>query len=78
MRSSWTFSRKLALGFAVIVVAFVIVAVTGLQPTQSLAARTHEVRAQLSKLLAALVEPTRETEAGAPQTLQTSSQPTSL
>jgi len=60
--SSWTFSRKLAVGFAVIVVAFAIVAITGLRTTQSLAANdelvshTHEVQTQLSKLLAALIE----------------------
>lgn len=45
MRSCWTFSRKLALGFGAI---------------------------------AALAQTTRETEAGATQTLQTSSQLTSL
>ncbi|HEX3479112.1 MAG TPA: CHASE3 domain-containing protein [Kofleriaceae bacterium] len=62
MRSSWTFSRRLAVGFAVIVVAFAIVAVTGLRTTQSLIANdelvshTHEVRTQLNKLLAALIE----------------------
>jgi hypothetical protein len=54
MRGSWTFSRRLALGFAAIVVALAIVAITGLAQT------------------------TRETEAGASQTLQTSSQLTSL
>lgn len=57
MTSSWTFSRKLALGFAVIAAAFAIVAVTG-RTTRSLAASA-------------------ETEAGATQSLQTSSQSTS-
>jgi methyl-accepting chemotaxis protein len=62
MRSSWTFSRKLALGFAAIVVAFAIVAITGLRTTQSLAAdvelvaHTHEVRSELNQLLAALTD----------------------
>jgi methyl-accepting chemotaxis protein len=62
MRGSWTFSRKLALGFAVIVMAFAIVAVTGLRTTQALVANdelvehTHEVRLQLELLLGALVQ----------------------
>jgi methyl-accepting chemotaxis protein len=59
---SWTFGRKLALGFAVIVVAFVAVAITGLRTTESVVsdmgwvAHTHEVRAQLSKQVAAMVD----------------------
>jgi methyl-accepting chemotaxis protein len=62
MRGSWTFSRKLALGFGGIVVAFAIVAITGLRTTQSLAANTelvthtHEVREQLTRLLGALID----------------------
>jgi CHASE3 domain sensor protein len=62
MRRSWTFSRKLALGFAVVVVVFATVAITGLRTTQALAANTelvvhtHEVRIQLGKLLAALID----------------------
>src|SRR4051812_24013280 len=58
MRGSWTFSRRLALGFAAIVMAFAIVAVTGLRTTQTLAAtaervlHTQAVRAQLDTLLA--------------------------
>jgi methyl-accepting chemotaxis protein len=59
---SWTFGRKLALGFTVIVVAFVAVAITGLRTTESVVAdmgwvaHTHEVRAQLSKQVAAMVD----------------------
>jgi CHASE3 domain sensor protein len=62
MSGSWTFGRRLALGFAVVVVALIAVAITGLRTTQSLVsndelvAHTHEMRTQLSRLLAALVD----------------------
>src|SRR5262245_17725909 len=62
MAVNWTFGRKLALGVAVIVVAFAAVAITGLRTTQSLVsnaelvAHTHEVRGQLSRMLAGLIE----------------------
>jgi hypothetical protein len=71
MTGSWTFSRKLALGFAVIAVGFAIVAIAGLglRTTQSLAANDERV--------AGLARSTRQTEAGATQALQTSSQLTS-
>lgn len=62
MRGSWTFGRKLALGFATIVAAFAAVAITGLRTTEALAANTeavahsHEVRSQLARLLSVLTE----------------------
>jgi methyl-accepting chemotaxis protein len=69
MRRSWTFSRKLALGFAVIVVAFAIELSTKQQASAV---------EQVHVAIAGLAQTTRETEAGATQTLQTSSQLTSL
>jgi len=62
MGNSWTFGRKLALGFTVTVVAFLLVAFTGLRASQTLVendtwvAHTHEVRAQLATMLAKLIE----------------------
>src|SRR5262249_39131537 len=62
MKGSWTFGRKLAIGFAVVVVAFAAVAITGLFTTQSLVANadlvahTHEVRTELTRLQAALLD----------------------
>lgn len=69
MTGRWTFSRRLALGFAVIVVAFAIELSTKQQ-----ASAVEQVHAAI----AGLTQATRETEAGAPQALQTSSQLTSL
>ena len=62
MWGSWTFGRKLALGFAVVVAAFGAVALTGLRTMQSLAddtalvAHSYEVRLQLNRLLGSLIE----------------------
>ncbi len=60
MGTSWTFGRKLAIGFAITVCAFLLVALTGLRATRTLVsndewvAHTHEVRARLATMLAAL------------------------
>ena len=62
MAGSWTFGRKLAVGIAVTVAAFAAVAITGLRTTQSLivdaelVAHTHEVRSQLNRLFAELID----------------------
>jgi methyl-accepting chemotaxis protein len=59
---SWTFGRKLALGFAVIIVVFVMVAITGLRTTESVVSdlgwvvHTHEVQLQMNKQLGSLIE----------------------
>ena len=60
--TSWTFGRKLAVGVAITVVAFAAVAITGLRTTQTLVSdvnlvsHTHQVRTQLGRLLAVLIE----------------------
>lgn len=61
MSGEWPFGRKLAAGFAVTVIAFAVVAITGLRTVRSLVANdelvghTHEVRVQLALLLSELV-----------------------
>jgi hypothetical protein len=68
MRSSWTFSRKLALGFAAI-----------RRQVDLIIGHMLELGAveQVHVAIAGLARTTHETEAGATQTLQTSSQSTS-
>jgi methyl-accepting chemotaxis protein len=62
MGDSWTFGRKLALGFTVTVLAFIAVAVTGLRTTRaqeenaSRVAHTHLVRTELTRLLSSLTD----------------------
>jgi len=62
MSVGWTFGRKLALGFAVTVVAFLLLVITGLRATQAVIANdkwvthTYEVRARLATTLAELID----------------------
>lgn len=82
MRNNWTFSRKLAVGFAGIVVAFAIaarVAIT-VEATREIEPSTRQQASAVEQVhvaIAGLTRTTRETEAGATHTLQTSSQSTS-
>jgi len=61
MFRNWTFGRKVGGGFAVTVVAIVVIATTGYRSTRSLiandarVAHSHQVRRQLSELLVELV-----------------------
>jgi methyl-accepting chemotaxis protein len=78
MRGSWTFSRKLALGFAAIVVALVATTVEATREIELSTKQQTSAVEQVHVAIAGLSRTTRETEAGATQTLQTSSQLTSL
>jgi methyl-accepting chemotaxis protein len=61
MFRNWTFGRRVGGGFAVTVVALIVIAVAGFQSARSLianddlVAHTHQVRRQLAELLAQLV-----------------------
>jgi methyl-accepting chemotaxis protein len=61
MFRNWTFGRKLGAGFAVSVVALIVIAATGYRSATSLiandqlVAHTHHVRRQLAELLAQLI-----------------------
>src|SRR6185436_5384784 len=61
MFRNWTFGRKVGSGFAVTVLALLVVAVTGYRSARSLisnderVAHTHQVRRQLAALLVQLV-----------------------
>jgi methyl-accepting chemotaxis protein len=61
MLRNWTFGRKVGAGFAVTVVALVVIAVAGYRSAKSLiandelVAHSHQVRRQLSELLVELV-----------------------
>jgi methyl-accepting chemotaxis protein len=61
MLRNWTFGRKVGGGFAVTVVALIVIAVAGYRSAQSLilndarVAHTHQVRRQLAELLTQLV-----------------------
>jgi methyl-accepting chemotaxis protein len=61
MFRNWTFGRKIAGGFAVTVIALIVIAVAGLRSARTLiandklVAHTHVVRRQLAELLAQLV-----------------------
>jgi methyl-accepting chemotaxis protein len=60
MSINWTFGRKLTLGFAISVLALVVIGVAGYRSTQHLiendrwVAHTHEVRMKLADLLSSL------------------------
>ncbi len=59
---NWRFGTRLAFGFTITVVVFVIVAITGLRTTQTLIANddlvshSHEVRMELARLLGNLID----------------------
>ena len=59
--NTWTFSRKIAAGFAIAVIAAIVVAVTGHRSTSSLianderVARTHFIRREIAALMSQLV-----------------------
>jgi methyl-accepting chemotaxis protein len=61
MLGNWTFGRRIAGGFAVTVVALIVIAVAGFQSAKllitndQLVAHTHQVRRDLAELLAQLV-----------------------
>src|SRR5262245_32920213 len=61
MLRNWTFGRKVGGGFAVSVIALVVIAVTGYRSAKSLiandelVAHTHQVRRQLAELLIQLL-----------------------
>ncbi|HEY0193143.1 MAG TPA: CHASE3 domain-containing protein, partial [Kofleriaceae bacterium] len=61
MRDEWTFGRKLGFGFAATVIAFAVVASTGLRTMHTLigngelVSHTHAVRVQLALLVSELI-----------------------
>ena len=66
MRINWTFGRKLTLGFAIAVLALIVIGVSGYRSTEHLiendrwVSHTHEVRTKLADLISSL----KDTETG--------------